>query len=235
MTTPPLPSLDDIQTAVEDAGQLALDLGPRNPTRKPDGTWVTEADLAVSKLLKGTLAEVCPEAEYLDEEQGGRIGDGLGWVVDPIDGTTNFKRGDDRWCVSVALMYQGVPCIGMIHQPSLGRTWAAGPAEARFTVDGPGDVGILIGGRLPRSAPRWFRMWKATRSFRSTRMTGSAALDLVDVARGRAERTMAFGLSLWDYAAGWLLVERAGGRLQRWQVGTGWDLLVTHAGGDESP
>lgn len=229
MTPSPLPSLDSLQVAIEEAGQLALDLGPRNPTRKPDGTWVTEADLAVSKLLKASLARVCPTAEYLDEEQGGHLGDGLGWVVDPIDGTTNFKRGDDRWCVSVALMRGGQPVVGMIHQPSLGRTWSASLDECRYEVDGPGDVGILIGGRLPKSIPRWWRMARATGHGRSVRMTGSAALDLVDVARGRAERLAGFGLSLWDYAAGWLLVERGGGRLQRWRTAKGWDLLVTHA------
>ena len=78
-------------------------------------------------------------------------------------------------------------------------------------------------------------MWRATGTLRSTRMTGSAALDLVDVACGRAERTVAFGLSLWDYAAGWLLVEKGGGLLQRWKVAKGWDLRVTHAHGDGSP
>ena len=229
MNSPVLPSLDILQEAIEEAGRLALDLGPRNSSRKPDGTWVTEADLAVSRLLKGSLKRVCPEAEYLDEEQGGRIGDGLGWVVDPIDGTTNFKRGDDRWCVSVALMQGGLPVIGMIHQPSLGRTWAVGPNERRYAVDGPGDVGILIGGRLPKSVPRWWRMIRATGHGRSVRMTGSAALDLVDVACGRAERLVGFGLSLWDYAAGWLLVESGGGEFHRWETGKGWDLLVTHA------
>ena len=158
------------------------------------------------------------------------MGAGLAWVVDPIDGTTNFKRGDDRWCVSVALLSEGRPILGVIHQPSLQRTWAADPDGARFRPDGPGDTGVLIGGRVPLSGRRWIRLLQQTRGARSLRMTGSVALDLVDVALGRAERAMALGASLWDYAAGQVLVQQSGGRVTLWPGGRGADLLAQAAG-----
>jgi myo-inositol-1(or 4)-monophosphatase len=228
MTSPALPALEPIIEAVEAAGTLAQKLGPRSPTRKSDGSWVTEADLAVAAMLRDALTTICSEAAHLDEEAGGRLGPDLTWVVDPIDGTTNFKRGDDRWCVSVGLMFQGTPLLGVVHQPTLGRTWSADPSGPRFSIDGPGDVGMMLGGRVPFSVPRWIRMLQQTRGAHSLRMTGSAALDFVDVAIGRSERVMALGVSLWDYAAGWALVRSVGGEVHRWPTGRRWDVLASH-------
>jgi len=222
------PSLDAVVAVVHRAGQVALELGPRRPVLKSDGSWVTEADLAVSKVLQEALSQLLPSASHLDEEHGGQVGPGLAWVVDPIDGTTNFKRGDDRWCVSVALLSEGVPVLGVIHQPTLGRTWAADGCGPQFPADGPGDAGVLIGGRVPFSVPRWYRMLRETRGARSLRISGSAALDFVDVACGRAERVMALGVGLWDYAAGMVLVQSMGGHVQRWPAGSRWDVVAHH-------
>ena len=119
----------------------------------------------------------------------------------------------------------------MVHQPSLQRTWAAGPQGPRFAPDGPGDIGVLIGGRVPLSGLRWLRLLRQTRGARSLRMGGSVALDLVDVALGRAQRAMALGASIWDYAAGVVLVEQAGGRVTMWPGGRGVDLLAEAASG----
>lgn len=225
---PDLPDLNSVVAVVEAAGGIAMELGPRRATRKADGSWVTEADLAVAEALSTSLGRLAPHARQLDEERGGQLGEGLTWVVDPIDGTTNFKRGDDRWCVSVALLQGTVPVLGVIHQPTLGRTWAADPSGPRFSPDGPGDVGVLIGGRVPLSAPRWMRMLRETRGARSLRISGSAAMDFVDVASGRAERVMALGVSLWDYAAGMVLVESVGGTVSRWASGRRWDVVARH-------
>lgn len=210
-------SLDAVVAAVEAAGVLACSLGPRGARKKSDGSWVTEADLAVGAALRSSLSAVAPSAMHLGEESGGEVGAGLAWVVDPIDGTTNFTRGDDRWCVSVALVdgrAGGRPLLGVIHQPTLGRTWAAG-VEDGVPQDGPGTTGTLVGGRLPRlhEVSRWAWVLRSARGARSLRIQGAAALDLVDVASGRASRAVLCGASLWDIAAGWRLVEAAGGRV----------------------
>jgi len=223
---PGLPDLQDVIAATEDGGRLALRLGPADAARKRDGSWVTSADRAVASHLQALLTALVPDASHLDEEDGGEVGDGLAWVVDPIDGTTNFKRGDDRWCVSVALLHAGRPVLGVVHQPTLQRTWAASPEGATFHPDGPGDTGVLIGGRVPFTARRWMRLLRQTKGARSLRMGGSVALDLVDVALGRAQRAMALGARVWDYAAGQVLVEQTGGRITTWPVGRGVDLLA---------
>jgi myo-inositol-1(or 4)-monophosphatase len=221
-----LPRLADVIAATEQAGRLAIELGPTKATRKRDGSWVTGADKAVAAYLRLRLTELVPTASHLDEEDGGELGDDLAWVVDPIDGTTNFKRGDDRWCVSVALLRERRPVLGVIHQPTLQRTWAASPTEHSIEIDGPGDTGVLIGGRVPLSGRRWIRLLRQTQGARSLRIGGSVALDLVDVAAGRAEKAMALGAQVWDYAAGQVLVEQAGGTVTIWPGGRGVDLLA---------
>ncbi len=221
-----LPRLVDVIAATEQAGQLATQLGPSQATRKHDGSWVTHADTAVAGFLREKLMQMVPEASFLDEEDGGDLADTLAWVVDPIDGTTNFKRGSDRWCVSVALLRDRRPVLGVVHQPSLQRTWAASPTETFFEVDGPGDTGVLIGGRLPLSGRRWVRLLRQTQGARSLRIGGSVALDLVDVAVGRAERSVSLGARIWDYAAGQVLVEQAGGTVTTWPCRRGADVLA---------
>ena len=224
--------LDDLIGIVEEAGALALELGPVGPRSKTDGSVVTEADLAVSGRLAARLASLLPGAAMLDEEQGtARLpGPGAVWVVDPIDGTTNFLRGDDRWCISVALCVDGRPQVGVVHQPSLGRTWAADPESASAPPIGPGTVGTMVGGRLPWSPLRWGRMARAmTIRGGSIRLSGSVALDLVDVASGRACQAALFGVRFWDVAAGMVLLQHRRCTTRIWSRDGCMDLLATSA------
>lgn len=222
----PLPELSTVVDAVSVAGTIASRLGPRGVSQKKDGSYVTHADREIGQALRTRLTALCPTATHLDEEAGGEVGEELAWVVDPIDGTTNFFRGDDRWCVSVALLRAGRPVLGVVHHPPSGATWAAAPNERAFVPDGPRTTGLLLGGRLPRSGPGWVRLLRGLQGARHVRMQGAVALDLVDVALGRATTALIFGASLWDYAAGWCLVEAVGGTVQRHASRDRWDLIV---------
>jgi myo-inositol-1(or 4)-monophosphatase len=95
---------------------------------KDGGSPVTEADFAVDAFLKDALLKLLPEAGWLSEETADtkdRLDKRLAWIVDPIDGTRGFTDGDSRWAVSVALVEDGAPILGIVTAPALGVTWRA--------------------------------------------------------------------------------------------------------------
>ncbi|MBN8891384.1 MAG: inositol monophosphatase, partial [Rhodospirillales bacterium] len=113
----------------EAAGRLALSLQPPPgaPVASLKGAqdWLTEADGAVEGFIARSLAEAFPEDGFQGEETGtGREG-ALRWVVDPIDGTSNFARGSKRFCVSIGLLDGRTPLLGAIAAPALGEIFAA--------------------------------------------------------------------------------------------------------------
>ncbi len=209
---PQIPGREALAPILEAAGAEALRLGPRAPRRKPDGSWVTDADLAVAELLSAACRELLPEAAVLEEERGGRLGAGLCWAIDPIDGTSAFVRGEARWCVSVALLERGRPVLGGIVQPSTGWMWTA-DATGVTLPKARAPARAVATGRLPMSPRRLLRVarWAVGRRLD---LGGSAALALADVATGSRSAAMIFGGAIWDVGAGWALVEAAGGRVE---------------------
>jgi myo-inositol-1(or 4)-monophosphatase len=114
----------------EAAGDLALDMRPppgAPPTASLKGAqdWLTQADGTVERFLSERLAAAFPADGFQGEEGGARRGGALRWVVDPIDGTANFMRGAPRFCVSLALLEDRTPLIGVLVAPALGETFAA--------------------------------------------------------------------------------------------------------------
>ncbi len=93
--------------------------------RKPDRTPVTDADTAVEDTVREILAELRPADAVLGEERGGAVGAGRTWVLDPIDGTKNFLRGNPVWATLIALVEDGVPVVGVVSSPALPRRWWA--------------------------------------------------------------------------------------------------------------
>ena len=101
---------------------------------KPDMTPATDADLAAETLLRGSLAQRRPADSVFGEEFGGtREFTGRQWVIDPIDGTKNFVRGVPVWATLIALLVDGVPVVGVVSAPALGRRWWAGQGNGAFT------------------------------------------------------------------------------------------------------
>ena len=223
-----LPSVADLADLLEEAGALALAIGPESPRRKRDGSWVTDADVRVGALLRSRCMALMPGSTAIEEEGGGALSASLCWAIDPIDGTGNFRRGDDRWCVSVALLDGGRPALAGIRQPGLERSWLAGPDGPTFGPSAGVVAGVGLSGRLP---PNPVRLARAARSLSGAlRLGGSTAMDLVDVACGRLARSVSLGSAIWDIAAGWLLVEASGGLVTRWPVRHRWDVLARASG-----
>ena len=130
---------DEITTARFLAADLVVD-------SKPDRTPVTDADTAVEDTVREILAELRPDDAVLGEERGGAVGDGRAWVVDPIDGTKNFLRGNPVWATLIALVDGGVPVVGVVSSPAMPRRWhasAGGGAwcgQRRLRVSGVGSL-----------------------------------------------------------------------------------------------
>ena len=102
---------------------------------KPDLTPVSDADRAVEQLVRGHLAKVRPDDAVHGEEYGGGAAADVGrvWVVDPIDGTKNFVRGVPVWATLLGLLVDGVPVLGVVSAPALGRRWWASPGQGAWT------------------------------------------------------------------------------------------------------
>lgn len=188
-----------------------------------------ELDVRCQKLIEKILRAALPAISLLGEEgDSGSTQEALRWVVDPIDGTVNFAYGIPHACVSIALQqrtksgsYETI--VGVIHDPFTDETWTAtksSPARLngqviRVSPRKQLQECILCVGfaksreSLERALPDF--IWLARR-VRKMRMMGAAALGLAYVATGRFDAYIERGVSLWDIAAGGLIIERAGGK-----------------------
>ena len=222
-----------IQTA-RDAGQILADRFGRaiQITHKGDIDIVTEADLAAERLIVERIRSYYPRHAILAEESGDSHGVGdqqseFKWVIDPLDGTTNYAHGYPCFCVSIALEYRGNLEIGVIYDPTRDEVFAAERGEGA-TLNGRSirvsDVDDLNRAMLCTGFPYDVRdrgdfarhFTNFIMSAQAVRRDGSAALDLAYVACGRFDGFWEEGLRPWDVAAGVLLIEEAGGRVSRY-------------------
>jgi myo-inositol-1(or 4)-monophosphatase len=185
-----------------------------------------EIDVRSQELITESLLKKFPEHALYGEE--GIVGDQESdhqWVVDPLDGTVNYFYGIPHFCVSIALRFKGEIIVGVIYDPIREEIWAAQKgaqptlngkpfrvseradlAEAVISV-GLSKTGATIDAGLPLLQAMVHRA-------RKCRLMGSAALDMAYVACGRFDAYIEQGISLWDIAAGWILVETAGGTVE---------------------
>lgn len=180
-------------------------------------------DVEAQELITKQLLEQFPEHALYGEE--GLVGDQSAehqWVVDPLDGTVNYFYGIPHFCISIALRWKGEIIVGVIYDPIRDEMWTtqkgekamlngkkcqvserADLAEAVVSV-GLSKTGETIDAGMPL-------LQQMVHSARKCRLMGSAALDMAYVACGRLDAYIEQGISLWDIAAGWILVETAGG------------------------
>jgi myo-inositol-1(or 4)-monophosphatase len=185
-----------------------------------------EIDVRTQELITNSLLKTFPHHALYGEE--GIVGDQMSefqWVVDPLDGTVNYFYGIPHFCVSIALRCEGEIIVGVIYDPMRDELWTtqkgAEPklndrpfrvsertdlAEAVISV-GLSKTGVTIESGLPLLQAMIHRA-------RKCRLMGSAALDMAYVACGRFDAYIEQGISLWDVAAGWILVETAGGSVE---------------------
>lgn len=193
---------------------------------------VTETDGAVEALLREKLAALVPGAGFLGEEGSPGAGlSGLCWVVDPLDGTTNFAHGLPFVATSVALCQDGEPLLGLVNLPLLGELFVAARGQGARVNGRPIQVSqvaelpaALVATGFPyrieeHKAAILRQLALALPATQGVRRAGAAALDLAYVACGRFDGFFEFALNPWDVAAGVLLIREAGGRVGRMDGG----------------
>jgi len=193
---------------------------------KGPGDFVSRADIKAEQVLRDELMEARPNYGWLAEESGVEVKGAdptRRWIVDPLDGTTNFLHGLPHWAVSIALEHKGEIVAAVVYDPTKDEMFVAEKGsgawvnDRRIRVSGRRDLlemifatGIPFGGNpeLPRTLRAIAALTPRTAGIRRW---GSAALDLAYVAAGRLDGYWERGLSPWDTAAGLLLVREAGG------------------------
>ena len=217
-----------IQTA-RDAGRiLAERMGRVQISNKGDIDLVTESDLASEKLIIDRINSHYPRHSILAEESGEAVArDGQSewkWIIDPLDGTTNYSHGYPCFCVSIGVERAGRIEFGVVYDPLRDETFAAERGhgatlnERRIRVSSIEKLNsAMLCTGFPydvRERPYFARHFSNfTLEAQAVRRDGSAALDLAYVACGRFDGFWEDGLSPWDIAAGVLLIEEAGGRV----------------------
>ena len=208
---------DRLQAIVRQAGAIAQAHWPGaghdlNAWEKTPGDPVSEADIAVDRFLKKELTALLPSAGWLSEETvdaPGRLDNRLIWLVDPIDGTRDFIRGRPGWAVSVALISEGRPLIGMLAAPARGEEWiaiAGQGAERNGNAIRASKRTDFSGSRVPAD-----ELMKEDRLLEMVEKPNSIALRVAMVAADEADlvATLRWGFE-WDIGAATLIAREAG-------------------------
>lgn len=196
---------------------------------------VTDADVASEAIIRDVLSETFPDDQILGEEESAEeLTSGRRWIVDPIDGTTNFAHGFPPYCVSIALYDDAKPLVGVVLEVSRdelftavkdGGTWLNGKQVTVSSTTDPSRALIGTGFPVQEGVDYSSLLRLAHRVLSDTeglRRPGSAAYDLCSVAAGRLDAFYEIGLSPWDLAAGALLVTEAGGVVTDFRGGNNW-------------
>ena len=190
--------------------------------RKGKNDFVTQIDRQAEAAIIDILHKAYPNHAILAEESGLQQGDGHQWVIDPLDGTTNFLHGNPQFAVSIGLKYRDNLEHGVIYDPLRDELFTASRGQGAFLNDRRVRVsnnsfnGALLGTGFPfrkqHHLETYLNTFKALFAHASdVRRPGSAALDLAYVATGRLDGFWEIGLNEWDMAAGILLILEAGG------------------------
>lgn len=220
--------MEQVQQAARDCGQLVLNAertGQMVSAKEGHANFVTVYDKKVQEELERRLLLLLPEAKFLGEEGPGlpeEMEKGYLYIVDPIDGTMNFIKDYKASSISICLVLDGERILGVIYNPYLDEMFYATKGGGAF-VNGrpihasrsPMENALILFGTSPydgQLAKKSFEMaYQYFSKAADIRRSGSAAIDLCSIAAGRAELFFELKLHPWDFAAGSLIVEEAGG------------------------
>lgn len=196
---------------------------------------VTDVDKSIERFLVAGLKNILPVSTFLTEEQTVENSSGeYQWIIDPIDGTTNFVHGVPAYAISLALRKNEEIIFGIVHEINLNEQFYAVKGKGAFlnetkiqVTDTKALENALIATGFPYDEfDREDAYWKSLRSFthktRGIRRLGSAAVDLCYVACGRFDCFFEYSLSPWDVAGGALIVQEAGGQVSDFSLGNNW-------------
>ena len=231
------PMLNIAIKAARRAGSIinraALEGGALEVKAKNKNDFVTQVDKAAEQAIIGVIHAAYPDHSILAEESGDTPGARAEhrWVIDPLDGTTNYIHGFPQYCVSVALEHRGVPTHGVVYDPGKNELFTASRGRGAFLDDRRMRVSkcirlqdALVGTGFPyKEVSRLDLYMRQLRTMMTSsagvRRAGAAALDLAYVAAGRLDAFWEMGLSRWDMSAGALLIQEAGGMVADLQGG----------------
>lgn len=194
--------------------------------------FVTYVDKTAEEMIMDALAEMLPEAGFIAEEnQDTKKGERYNWVIDPLDGTTNYIHGIPLFSVSIALLDDGEVVLGVVHEAVRDEcfyAWKGSPAFLNGKIIKVSPTGKLNDSLMATGFPYYdySKLEPYLNIFRhlmenthGLRRLGSAAVDLAYVACGRFEGFYEYGLNSWDVAAGALIVNQAGGTVTDFKGG----------------
>jgi len=229
--------LDFVIKTVRQAGRIVRSyFGQVKAQSKGGLDIVTTADKESENFIRQALKSSYPDWQILSEEEGEKeISHGFCWIVDPLDGTVNFTRGDPHFGISIALTFEGKSVLGVVYAPLEHRLFFAQKGKGAYEVlQGKGDFEVVKERRIFVSKVGDFKRavvltdWPWDIKAREEgakfiqhlaplvlqiKIRGSAVLDLADLAAGRMDVYLHAGLKPWDWAAACLIVEEAGGRV----------------------
>ena len=225
---------DVAKSACAQAAQLAVSMQPPPGlgagTLKGAQDWLTEADGAVERFLSDAMLSAFPEDGFQGEEEGAARSGALRWVVDPIDGTSNFAHGATRWAVSLGLLEGRTPLLGVLVAPRLGDTYAA--CEGRATLNGVSILAaqtqslsraiVECGWSPRRGTPDYIALCSRVMGAGAMlRSGGSGALGLAEVAAGRLDAYVELHINVWDVAAALAILAGSGAVVSNFLAGEG--------------
>ncbi len=227
--------LEQVRTVVQETGRFMREHTlSRIDTKSGHANFVTDMDMEIQRRLKEQLTRVLPEALIIAEEQDRQPEADLCWIIDPIDGTTNYITGFRFSCISVALAQKNRSILGVVYDPYADEMFSAADGLGAFCngteirpSDRPAERALVALGTSPYHTELADRTFAAARkafeACADIRRSGSAALDLCYVACGRTDGYFEYILQPWDYAAGSCIVREAGARIEGIEKGWTFD------------
>jgi myo-inositol-1(or 4)-monophosphatase len=207
-------------TTAQVGAQLLKDFGQAQVSEKADGSLVTQADRWADEALRKAIAQAFPEHGVLSEEAEHIFPDREWcWIIDPLDGTTNFARGLPIWAISLGLLYQGTPVFGYVHLPPLGQSFHGfwqGDSGLTMPTGAFLDRQPIHASPDPLTANHFFNLCARSVSALKQpfpckiRMLGVATYNLLTVAAGATLGGVEATPKIWDIAAVWAIVQAAG-------------------------